>query len=128
MNFRDLSEEWLDYATRDLDSARFLLKMKPHPREIICFHCQQAAEKALKAYLALHKKDIPRIHDLTLLNSSCAEIDDTISELYSSCEQLNDFSVQIRYPFDHELSEKDILKALRNAGKVFDFVKAKLAE
>ena len=59
MNYRDLSKEWLDYATKDLASARFLLKMKPQPREIICFHCQQAAEKALKAYLALLKKIFP---------------------------------------------------------------------
>ncbi len=48
MNYRDLSEEWLDYAVKDLTSARSLLKMKPHLGEIICFHCQQAAEKALK--------------------------------------------------------------------------------
>ncbi len=128
MNYRDISDEWLDYAERDLATARFLRKMKPQPSEIICFHCQQAAEKALKAYLALHKKDIPRIHDLTVLNRSCAEIDDTINELYSSCEHLNDFSVQIRYPTDHELSEKDIPEALRNAGKVLNFVKAKLSE
>jgi len=103
VNYRDISKEWLDYAVKDLASARFLRKMKPHPLEIICFHCQQP-------------------------NRSCAEIDDTMKELYSSCEHLNDFSVQIRYPTAHELSEKDIPEALRNAGEVLNFVKAKLAE
>lgn len=49
-------------------------------------------------------------------------------ELYSSCEHLNDFSVQTRYPTDYELSEKDVPVALRNAGEIFDYVKAKLAE
>ncbi|MBA7592549.1 hypothetical protein ES708_34736 [subsurface metagenome] len=127
MNYRDLSNEWLNYAIQDLASAHFLRKMKPQLPEIICFHCQQAAEKALKAYLALHKKNIPYIHDLTVLNRSCAEIDDKINELYSSCEQLNDFSVKTRYPTDHELSEKDIPEALRNASKILDFVKAELA-
>lgn len=127
MNYRDLSKEWLSYAIQDLTCAHFLRKMKPQPPEIICFHCQQAAEKALKAYLALNKKDIPYIHDLTILNRSCAEIDDKINELYSSCEHLNDFSVKTLYPTDYELSEKDIPAALRNADKILDFIKAKLA-
>ena len=128
MNYRDLSNEWLKYAKMDFDSAGFLRQMKPQPFEIICFHCQQAAEKAMKAYLALHKKEIPRIHDLTVLNHLCTEIDDTMNLSYSACEELNDFSVQIRYPTDYELTEEDTRIALRNAGKIFDLVKTKLEE
>ncbi len=44
--------EWLQYAENDLNAGRFLFGMKPLPADIICFHCQQAAEKALKAFLA----------------------------------------------------------------------------
>ncbi|MBN2050303.1 MAG: HEPN domain-containing protein [Spirochaetales bacterium] len=36
----------------------------PGPLEIICFHCQQAAEKALKAYLAYNEIRPPKTHDL----------------------------------------------------------------
>ena len=38
--------EWLRYANMDLDAAKFLFENQyPKPLEIICYHCQQAAEK-----------------------------------------------------------------------------------
>ena len=43
------SSEWLDFAYMDLSAAEHLLTMRPLPVEIICYHCEQAAEKFLKA-------------------------------------------------------------------------------
>jgi len=43
--------EWFDYADTDLASAEYLCGMHPKPLEIICYHCQQSAEKNLKGYL-----------------------------------------------------------------------------
>jgi len=40
-----VSKEWFKYAERDLESAIFLIKMHPVPIEIICYHCEQSAEK-----------------------------------------------------------------------------------
>ncbi|MEW6107540.1 MAG: HEPN domain-containing protein, partial [Bacillota bacterium] len=34
------------------------------PYDTACFHCQQAAEKHLKAFLAYHERPIPHTHDL----------------------------------------------------------------
>lgn len=45
------SSEWLDFAYMDLSAAEHLLTMRPLPVEIICYHCEQAAEKFLKATL-----------------------------------------------------------------------------
>ena len=42
------SSEWLDFAYMDLSAAEHLLTMRPLPVEIICYHCEQAAEKFLK--------------------------------------------------------------------------------
>lgn len=42
------SNEWIEMARMDLHSAEFLLDMRPLPIEIVCFHCEQAAEKMLK--------------------------------------------------------------------------------
>ena len=39
------SSEWLDFAYMDLSAAEHLLTMRPLPVEIICYHCEQAAEK-----------------------------------------------------------------------------------
>ena len=52
MNKEILVQEWLDHSRKDLDSAEFLTRMMPEPLEIICFHCQQSVEKAMKAYLS----------------------------------------------------------------------------
>jgi HEPN domain-containing protein len=43
----DHAKEWFSFARHDLMTARFLLGMIPVPFEIVCFHCQQAAEKAV---------------------------------------------------------------------------------
>ena len=41
---------WLEYADGDLSTAQFLYdKQWPRQLEIICYHCQQAGEKAVKA-------------------------------------------------------------------------------
>jgi HEPN domain-containing protein len=50
----DSAREWLHFAQMDLSSAEYLLPMRPRPTEIICYHCQQSAEKALKSILILN--------------------------------------------------------------------------
>jgi len=47
----DLIAEWFHYSDMDLASAEHLQTMHPQPFEIICFLCQQSAEKNLKGYL-----------------------------------------------------------------------------
>ena len=69
MQLSDLVQEWLKKAKQDLDSAKFLSKMKPLPKDIIGFHCQQAVEKCLKAFLVLHDIEPPRSHDLLYLKT-----------------------------------------------------------
>jgi HEPN domain-containing protein len=43
--------KWAQKAERDWEVAHKLAAEKPPPRDIVCFHCQQAAEKYLKALL-----------------------------------------------------------------------------
>ena len=42
------AQEWQRLAALDLRTAEYLLNMSPLPIEIICYHCQQSAEKSLK--------------------------------------------------------------------------------
>ena len=51
MNNKDIAGEWFMFANNDLNSAEFLLNMKPLPLEIICYHCQQSAKNILKDIL-----------------------------------------------------------------------------
>lgn len=63
-------QAWLDYAAIDLSVAHTLFDVhRPQPYEIICYHCQQAAEKAIKGLFIFYDLPggIPRKHDLTFL-------------------------------------------------------------
>ena len=45
---------WIEFAKTDLGVAKHLDEQYyPKPLEIICYHCQQAAEKAIKAIIIL---------------------------------------------------------------------------
>lgn len=58
----DLARGWLAKAVSDIHTAR-LLVTSSGPYDTACFHAQQAIEKALKGFLALHRQPIPRTHD-----------------------------------------------------------------
>jgi HEPN domain-containing protein len=59
MKNHDIAIEWFKMAEIDINSANFLLAMKPVPFEIICYHCQQCVEKYLKGFIALNGGQIP---------------------------------------------------------------------
>jgi len=44
-------EEWLDFAKSDLQMAEVGKRELSIRRELVCFHAQQAAEKAIKGVL-----------------------------------------------------------------------------
>ena len=61
----EILQQWLNMGKDDLRSAEYLSTMHhPTPDEIICFHCQQSAEKYLKAYIFFHDIEPEKTHDL----------------------------------------------------------------
>jgi len=75
----DISKEWFDIAEMDIASAKYLQSIHPIPVEIICYHCQQSAEKLLKGFLDFNKHEIIKTHDLIALNKLCIEYSIPIS-------------------------------------------------
>ena len=55
---------WVRKAEEDAQAARALAARRPPLRDIVCFHCQQAAEKYLKALLQEKGALVPKTHDL----------------------------------------------------------------
>lgn len=51
-------ESWLNKAEHDLMSAQRLIEIAPMILDNACFHCQQAMEKCLKAYLIYNGQEI----------------------------------------------------------------------
>ncbi len=122
MNNRDIAQEWLTIAEVDLSSAEYLGSMRPIPVEVICYHCQQAAEKFLKGFLAFQGEAIRKTHDLVLLNKLCCALDSSFNNIENECLELTDYGVNVRYPFPIELNESDVVAALKNARRIRDFV------
>lgn len=102
------------------------MKMTPVPIEIICYHCQQSAEKSLKAYLAYNSKAIPRVHDLTFLLEKCVAIDENLKDLHDAALDLSDYSVVVRYLFTIDLYIEDAQKAIKDAQKVKSAISKKI--
>lgn len=122
MNNKDIAKEWFDFAENDLKSAKFLLQMNPIPIEIICYHCQQSAEKYLKGYIALNGGSIIKTHDLTLLNKLCVKYNNDFRKIEDDCIELVDYGVQVRYPFNLDLEEYDMKNAIESANSIRDFI------
>jgi HEPN domain-containing protein len=115
------AKEWLSFAEMDLSSAEFLLAKWPVPLAIICYHCQQSAEKCLKGLLALKNQMPPKTHDLPLLIDFCKPFYPEITLVSVQCTALNPYSNQPRYPREMLITEQDMKVAIENAKVVYAF-------
>ena len=122
MDNRTRAQEWQRLAEMDLSSAEYLLNMRPVPVEIICYHCQQSAEKYLKGYLVLYGINPPKIHDLNELCKLCSDLSDTFKEIADQCSDLTAYGVQPRYPMELMLEERDIWQVLSSAKAIRNFI------
>ena len=94
-----LLDEWIDKAETDYQAAIDLHRRRSVPLpEAVCHHCQQSAEKYLKAYLVMQGSNPPRTHDLISLSSQCSAHETNLARLMPLLLPLNRFGVEIRYP------------------------------
>ena len=114
--------EWLRYARMDYDAAMHLRSFHPMPIEIICYHCQQAAEKALKAVLIHHGKEVPHIHDTQRLWKFAAALEPTLSPFMPQSSRLANFATITRYPKELELNENDMQRTLDDARAIVEAI------
>lgn len=91
------ASEWLEKASHDLVAAEHLLSVADPPLDVVCFHAQQCAEKALKGILVLHGIDPPRTHDLVVLFRRLPPGADAGTEV-AALVPLNRHAVEARYP------------------------------
>jgi len=67
----DEARSWLIKASQDLDASAWLLESPQALYGTVGFHCQQAAEKTLKAYLTWHEQVFEKTHSLVALVGIC---------------------------------------------------------
>lgn len=126
-DINELIKEWINKAEHDLGMAELALKNKPEYTDSICFHCQQAAEKYLKAYLVFLNMRFEKKHNLSYLLDLINEKEKVSSEFYDILENLEDYAVEVRYPGDWiEIASEDVTEAYETAKKVKEFVLSKI--
>jgi HEPN domain-containing protein len=91
-------QAWLRKADDDLRSAQVDLAADPPLIEDALFHCQQAAEKAMKAFLTAHDTSFRKTHDLDELAAACGAIDATLNDALDPARDLTVFAWAFRYP------------------------------
>jgi HEPN domain-containing protein len=96
MSEGELPSKLLALARRDLRAAEILRDQPDVGDAIVGFHAQQAAEKALKAWLTILGVDFPRSHDLSLLIQKLEDGGLEVTSLWELLD-LNPFAVQLRY-------------------------------
>jgi HEPN domain-containing protein len=89
---------WLRKAAIDLRGAEADLAAAPPIREDAVFHCQQAAEKALKGFLTYHQQPFGKTHDLRDLSRKCLEIDPALEPTLEPAIPLTWYAWKFRYP------------------------------
>ncbi|MBS0177324.1 MAG: HEPN domain-containing protein [Nitrospira sp.] len=110
---------WFQKATNDLRGADIDLAAAPPLVEDALFHCQQAAEKAMKGYLTAHERVFRKTHDLDELARACEAIDPTLKAVLLEARDLTVFAWEFRYPGDSQVpSEGEAVQTLALARQV----------
>lgn len=122
-----LTGQWIKVAEKDLLAAKQGLEAEAVITDIICFHCQQAAEKFLKAFLVKSQIEFTKTHNIMVLVNLCSEIDKSFKDELSEADSLTDYAVEIRYPGDwYEPTIEETKQAYEVALKVKEFVLRKI--
>lgn len=129
----DEVKEWLRFAEMDYNSAEYLLNGTFHPRpyEIICYHSQQAAEKAIKALIVYYGNQggMPKLHDVPFLMNQIHTLvkedtgKDIPEDLLDYADNLSKYGIIPRYPNELDVDESMTKEALRQALCILEWAK-----
>jgi HEPN domain-containing protein len=88
-----LTARWVRKAEADVTGANELARAKVALNDLVCFHCQQAAEKYLKAILQESGLAVPRTHNLDQFLRLLLPHDGTLRSLRRGLVSLSRFAV-----------------------------------
>ena len=122
------AKEWLSRAKGDL-----ALASAPLPEgaffEDLCYHAQQAAEKALKAVYQRHGWVFRYTHDLDELITGLREKGLTVSPEVNDAVILTSFAAEARYPrLSEPVTLEEYQEALGHAKAVVSWAERQLGE
>ena len=112
---------WLRKADLDVRAA------EPPLLEDAAFHCQQAVEKALKAFLTWHDEPFRKTHDLNELGQQVARLEPELEPLLRHAAPLTEYAWAYRYPGGlPDLTVAEVQDALGTARSVMHAIRRRL--
>jgi HEPN domain-containing protein len=118
-------QAWLIRARNDLANAEFTAAHRTDLLDTAVYHCQQTAEKALKAFLVSAGLSMPKTHDVGRLVQLASAHDAQMAQLQAMADSLTPFATEFRYPADDEAPMPTLQQAnqaLASARRIYDFV------
>jgi len=126
---KELVRDWLTRANHDLRSARLLAAAEAPPLDVAIYHCQQTAEKSVKAWLQGQDEPFPKTHDIDELVKRAAVSCPDFSKLEQAAEVLTPYATAFRYPggsYEPMPTQGEFDEALCHAEAIYDFVLSRL--
>ncbi len=121
----DLVRGHLRKAESDLANADLCIKYDK-ALDTACFHAQQAAERALKAFLQDNGIMPPKIHNLMQLVNLAKNLQPDFAGLFDDAAMLTPFAVAMRYDQDFWPTAADALAARNAAVRIKQFCESKI--
>jgi HEPN domain-containing protein len=116
-------QQWLTKSQRDLKVAWVLFKNEESLLDAVVYHCQQSAEKSLKAYLTYRNTTFRKTHDLDVLIDLCSLSESGFQDLKDGGDILTPYATEFRYPSDTvEPEGYEAEEALEIASSILNFV------
>lgn len=115
--------DWLEFASADLAAADLLL-LQPQCAGAAGFHCQQAVEKALKAYILFQTRNGVDGHNITWLCRTAAKLDRHFYTWLDETPAFNRLYIETRYPADipTDLDDRKLTHIYRVAAEIYDYI------
>ena len=127
MKNQRLVEEWLKRARSNLEMAKAGIVSERIIYEDMCFDCQQAVEKSLKALLVRIDVVFPWTHSIARLIELVEERGINVPEVIKESIALTVYAVNTRYPGDYEpVTEDEYREAVEIAERTFRWVQKKM--
>ncbi len=118
---------WFGKAFNDLRAAEALTAASPPLLDEAVFHCQQAAEKALKGFLTWKGQTFRKTHNLEEIGEQCLALDASLRTVIDRAVPLSEYAWKFRYPGEPSQPEPDeVAEALAAAREVFEAARSRL--
>ncbi|NPA33639.1 MAG: HEPN domain-containing protein [Chlorobi bacterium] len=122
---REDAKMWLDFAKKDLKVSQ--IASLYGELDMATYHCQQAAEKSLKAIIVFYNIQLPprqfRTHNIGTLLEILSNHEIQLPKDVLESAHLTDYAFTTRYPDDYvPVSKEEYKEAYKITEKVYEYI------